>query len=138
MGKMTACRKDCAALAGKSTLNRLELAPEEGEAFAPARYHKTLMGKGFHTRKSRRKLNEPCLTASVIALGLEVTLISNAVSCLPRPGLSAFLDVCQAHFDRVVLFSRQRGAGAADPGCDRGRAFCALNLVELALHRTRR
>jgi hypothetical protein len=72
-----------------------------------------------------------------IALDLEGTLISNAVRSFPRPGLSAFLDFCQAHFERVVLFSRQRGAGAADPGCNRGRAFCALNLVELALHRTR-
>ena len=34
-GKLTARRKDCAPLAGKSTLNRLEHAPSE-----PARYHK--------------------------------------------------------------------------------------------------
>jgi hypothetical protein len=34
-GKLTARRKDCAPLAGKSTLNRLEHAPTE-----PARYHK--------------------------------------------------------------------------------------------------
>jgi hypothetical protein len=34
-GKLTARRKNCAALAGKSTLNRLEHAPSE-----PARYHK--------------------------------------------------------------------------------------------------
>lgn len=40
MGKMTARRKECAALAGKSTLNRLEHAPEEGEVSAPGRYHK--------------------------------------------------------------------------------------------------
>jgi Transposase DDE domain group 1 len=40
MGKMTARRKECAALAGKSTLNRLEHAPEEGEHSAPNRYHK--------------------------------------------------------------------------------------------------
>ena len=40
MGKMQARRKDCAALAGKSTLNRLEHAPEEGAAHAPPRYHK--------------------------------------------------------------------------------------------------
>jgi hypothetical protein len=40
MGKMTGHRKDCAALAGKSTLNRLEHAPEEGLISAPGRYHK--------------------------------------------------------------------------------------------------
>jgi hypothetical protein len=40
MGKMTARRKDCAALAGKSTLNRLEHSPAEGPAHAPDRYHK--------------------------------------------------------------------------------------------------
>lgn len=40
MGKLTARRKECAALAGKSTLSRLEHAPEEGPAHAPARYHK--------------------------------------------------------------------------------------------------
>jgi hypothetical protein len=33
-------RKDCAPVAGKSTLSRLEHAPAEGPAFAPARYHK--------------------------------------------------------------------------------------------------
>jgi len=40
MGKLNARDKRCAPLAGKSTLNRLEHAPEEGEARAPGRYHK--------------------------------------------------------------------------------------------------
>ena len=40
MGKLTPRRDDCEALAGKSTLSRLEHAPEEGEARAPWRYHK--------------------------------------------------------------------------------------------------
>ena len=40
MGKLTPRRKECAPLAGKSTLSRLEHAPQEGTAFAPARYHK--------------------------------------------------------------------------------------------------
>jgi hypothetical protein len=40
MGKLTPRRKDCAPLAGKSTLSRLEHAPEEGPALAPPRYHK--------------------------------------------------------------------------------------------------
>jgi hypothetical protein len=39
-GKLEARRKACAPVAGKSTLSRLEHAPAEGAAFAPARYHK--------------------------------------------------------------------------------------------------
>jgi hypothetical protein len=39
-GKLRARRKRCAPVAGKSTLSRLEHAPEEGVAFAPPRYHK--------------------------------------------------------------------------------------------------
>ena len=39
-GKLRARRKRCAPVAGKSTLCRLEHAPEEGMAFAPSRYHK--------------------------------------------------------------------------------------------------
>lgn len=39
-GKLEARRCDCAPVAGKSTLSRLEHAPAEGEAYAPARYHK--------------------------------------------------------------------------------------------------
>ena len=40
LGKLTPRRKECAPLAGKSTLSRLEHAPEEGPASAPPRYHK--------------------------------------------------------------------------------------------------
>src|SRR5512145_1832133 len=40
MGKLNARDKRCAPLAGKSTLNRLEHSPQEGEARAPHRYHK--------------------------------------------------------------------------------------------------
>jgi hypothetical protein len=40
MGKLTPKDKRCAPLAGKSTLDRLEHSPEEGEARAPGRYHK--------------------------------------------------------------------------------------------------
>jgi len=39
-GKLQAQRKACPPVAGKSTLSRLEHAPAEGEALAPARYHK--------------------------------------------------------------------------------------------------
>jgi hypothetical protein len=40
LGKLTPRRKECAPLAGKSTLSRLEHAPEEGPVSAPRRYHK--------------------------------------------------------------------------------------------------
>ena len=39
-GKLKTKRKRCAPVAGKSTLNRLEHAPEEGPVLAPGRYHK--------------------------------------------------------------------------------------------------
>ena len=39
-GKLEARRKECAPVAGKSTLSRLEHSPAEGEVLAPARYHK--------------------------------------------------------------------------------------------------
>jgi Transposase DDE domain group 1 len=39
-GKLAARRGNCAPLAGKSTLNRLEHSPEEGAATAPSRYHR--------------------------------------------------------------------------------------------------
>ena len=39
-GKLKARRRTCAPVAGKSTLNRLEHAPEEGPGFASSRYHK--------------------------------------------------------------------------------------------------
>lgn len=41
----------------------------------------------------------------VLALDLEGTLISNAVSQIPRPGLHAFLLECAARFSRVVMFT---------------------------------
>lgn len=42
---------------------------------------------------------------SVLALDLEGTLISNAMSQIPRPGLFAFLEKCRALFPRVVMFT---------------------------------
>lgn len=42
---------------------------------------------------------------SVLALDLEGTLISNAMSQLPRPGLREFLDRCMAEVPRVVIFT---------------------------------
>jgi len=45
------------------------------------------------------------LTVRVLALDLEGTLISDAISAEPRPGLFGFLEFCQSRFDRVVLFT---------------------------------
>lgn len=42
---------------------------------------------------------------NVIALDLEGTLISNAMSQIPRPGLHAFLEDCRALSPHVVLFT---------------------------------
>jgi hypothetical protein len=46
-------------------------------------------------------LNRP----EVIALDLEGTLISNAVSQIARPGLLEFLDFCQAVVPRIVMYT---------------------------------
>jgi hypothetical protein len=41
----------------------------------------------------------------VLALDLEGTLVSNAVSQIPRPGLWRFLEFCRRAFTRVVLYT---------------------------------
>lgn len=42
---------------------------------------------------------------SLLALDLEGTLISNAISQIPRPGLSNFLTNCCALFPRIVMYT---------------------------------
>jgi hypothetical protein len=42
---------------------------------------------------------------SLLALDLEGTLISNAISQIPRPGLSDFLSNCCALFPRIVMYT---------------------------------
>jgi len=42
---------------------------------------------------------------TVLALDLEGTLISNAMSQIPRPGLAHFLSQCKELFPRVVVFT---------------------------------
>ncbi|WP_111108446.1 NIF family HAD-type phosphatase [Stenotrophomonas maltophilia] len=42
---------------------------------------------------------------SILALDLEGTLISNAVSQIPRPGLRDFLNYAGTSFDELVLFT---------------------------------
>lgn len=44
----------------------------------------------------------------VLALDLEGTLISNAVSQIPRPGLYPFLERCRGLFPRIVMFTTVR------------------------------
>jgi NLI interacting factor-like phosphatase len=59
---------------------------------------------------------------TILALDLEGTLISNAVSCFPRPGLRQFLDFCHAHFQRVVIYTT-----VPEP---RGRAVIAALVAD--------
>lgn len=42
---------------------------------------------------------------TILALDLEGTLISNAVSQIPRPGLCHFLELAQEQFDELVMFT---------------------------------
>lgn len=42
---------------------------------------------------------------TILALDLEGTLISNAISQIPRPGLRGFLDEMRSSFDHLVLFT---------------------------------
>lgn len=44
----------------------------------------------------------------VLALDLEGTLISNAMSQIPRPGLYEFLQACLCLFPRIVIFTAVR------------------------------
>ncbi|HFJ9597670.1 TPA: NIF family HAD-type phosphatase [Stenotrophomonas maltophilia] len=46
-----------------------------------------------------------CMPPNILALDLEGTLISNAVSQIPRPGLRNFLDHAKATFGEIVLFT---------------------------------
>jgi hypothetical protein len=50
----------------------------------------------------------------VLALDLERTLISDALSARPRPGLFGFLAFCHERFGRVVLFTTVEEADARE------------------------
>jgi hypothetical protein len=43
-----------------------------------------------------------------LALDLEGTLISNAISQFPRPGLREFLEFCRSTFPRIVVYTAVR------------------------------
>ncbi|WP_323145433.1 NIF family HAD-type phosphatase [Stenotrophomonas maltophilia] len=42
---------------------------------------------------------------TILALDLEGTLISNAISQIPRPGLYPFLEDVHEHFDQLLMFT---------------------------------
>lgn len=50
-------------------------------------------------------MSHPRPKPTVLALDLEGTLISNAMSQIPRPGLREFLMVCEQLFPRIVMFT---------------------------------
>jgi hypothetical protein len=54
------------------------------------------------------------VSATVLALDLERTLIDNALSGRPRPGLLGFLTFCRDRFERVVIFSTVEEADARE------------------------
>lgn len=47
---------------------------------------------------------------TVVALDLEGTLISNAMSQIPRHGLFRFLELCEQHLPQIVLYTAVRSA----------------------------
>jgi len=49
--------------------------------------------------------NESKARPTILALDLEGTLISNAASQIPRPGLFPFLEWCRGAFARIVMFT---------------------------------
>lgn len=59
---------------------------------------------------------------NILALDLEGTLISNAMSAYPRPGLYEFLTFCHESFDRVVLYTTI--------GENRARSICRVLAEE--------
>ena len=121
-GKLAACRKDCAPVAGKSTLNRLELSRLE-----PTRYHKithdpTAIERLFvtcswiRTRECRKRSSlismPPTIRCTAIKRGgsstaIRLLLLSAAVRVLRRHLLAAKLRPRTS-----MLGRRGRGSGA--------------------------
>ena len=54
------------------------------------------------------------MSIKVLALDLERTLIDNALSARPRPGLLAFLAFCHDQFGRVAIFTTVEEADARE------------------------
>ena len=77
------------------------------------------------------------MSVKVLALDLERTLIDNALSGLPRPGLRDFLSFCHGRFGRVALFTtveeadaREVMEGLADSGHVPSGLLSRLEYVE--------
>ena len=65
----------------------------------------------------------------VLALDLERTLISDAMTAVPRPGLFDFLTFCHERFERVALFTtvdEEATREVMDELCERGHVPPAL------------
>ena len=54
------------------------------------------------------------MSVKVLALDLERTLIDDALSGCPRPGLREFLAFCHERFGRLAVFSTVEEADARD------------------------
>ena len=71
----------------------------------------------------------------MIALDLEASLIDNAISGLPRPGLRTFIEFCMDSFERVALLTTVEESAArevlyslADSG-EIPEAFAAVEYI---------
>lgn len=71
--------------------------------------HDSLYAIGSHLTTRliwvRRSQQELLMKPTILALDLEGTLISNAVSQIPRPGLYRFLEDVRSQFEELVLFT---------------------------------
>lgn len=54
------------------------------------------------------------MPVTTLALDLERTLVDNALSGQPRPGLYEFLEFCCERFSRLVLFTTVEGSDARE------------------------
>ena len=62
------------------------------------------------------------MTARVLALDLERTLVDDALTATPRPGLLEFLTFCRERFERLVLFTTVEESDARDVLAELDRA----------------
>ena len=62
------------------------------------------------------------MNAKVLALDLEGTLVDDAMSGRPRPGLRMFLTFCNERFTRVTMFTAVEEAAAREVLSDLDRA----------------
>ena len=85
---------------------------------------------------SQRPQRPPAAMITTLALDLEGTLISNAMSQIPRPGLNDFLVRSRALFDRVVIYTavaESRFRGIAAQLAAEGFVSATLNVAKLPI-----